>query len=68
LQSTWSYTKKPGKFCQKTSRHHKRLQQSSRMQNPISKNSVAFIYTNNDQTEKEYKKTISFILTSKKNT
>jgi hypothetical protein len=36
------------------------------MQNPISKNSVAFIYTNNDQTEKEYKKTISFILTSKK--
>jgi hypothetical protein len=29
--------------------------------------SVAFLYTNNEQTEKEYKKTIPFAIASKKN-
>jgi hypothetical protein len=43
-------------------RHHKYLQQSSRINYEIS---IAFPYTNNEQTEKEYRKTIQFTITSK---
>jgi hypothetical protein len=50
---------------QKTPRHHKHLQQSSRTQNQLQK-SVAFVYNNNEQIEKEYRKTIPFTVASKK--
>jgi hypothetical protein len=39
---------------QKTSRHHKHLQENSRIQINLQK-SVAFLYTNNEQIEKKYK-------------
>jgi hypothetical protein len=44
---------------QKTPRHHKQLQQSSRIQNH-------FLYTNDEQIEKEYRKTLPLITASKK--
>jgi hypothetical protein len=44
---------------QKTPRHHKQLQQSSRIQNH-------FLYTNDEQIEKEYRKTLPFTISSKK--
>jgi hypothetical protein len=50
---------------QKTPRHHKQLQQSSRIQNQLKK-TVAFLYTNNEQIEKAYRKTIPFTVASKK--
>jgi D-lyxose ketol-isomerase len=49
---------------QKTPRHHKQLQKS-RIQNHLQK-SVLFLYTNNEQTETEYRKIIPFTITSKK--
>jgi hypothetical protein len=45
----------------KTPRHHKQPQQCGRIQK-----SVAFLYTNNEQIEKEYRKTIPFAIASKK--
>jgi hypothetical protein len=50
----------------KTPRHHKEIQQCSRIQNHLTKNSVAFLYTNNEQTEKEYRETITFTIALKK--
>jgi hypothetical protein len=49
----------------KTPRHHKQLQQCGRIQNQLTE-SLAFLYTNNEQTEKEYMKTIPFTIASKK--
>jgi hypothetical protein len=59
------YLKDPRKLYPKTSRHHKQLQQCSRMQNQLTK-SAAFLYTNNEQIEKEYRKIIPFTIASKK--
>jgi hypothetical protein len=53
------------KLHPKTLRHHKYLQQSNRIQNQYTKKSVAFLYTNNEQTEKEIRETTSFIIASK---
>jgi hypothetical protein len=49
----------------KTLRHHKLLRQCSRIHNQLTK-SLAFLYTNNEQIEKEYIETIPFIIASKK--
>jgi hypothetical protein len=46
------YLNDPPKKHQKTPRHHKQLQQSGRIQINL-QNSVAFLYTNNEQTKKE---------------
>jgi hypothetical protein len=63
---TWSYTSKTQKKLHpKTPRHHKQLQQCSRIQNEHRK-SVAFLYTNNEQTEIEHRKTIPFAIASKR--
>jgi hypothetical protein len=58
------YLKDSKKIYLKTPRHHKHLQ-SGRIQNQLTK-SLAFLYTNNEQTEKEYMETISFTIASKK--
>jgi hypothetical protein len=58
------YLKDPKNLHQTTPRHHKHLQQSSRIQNQLTKIS-SFLYTSNEQTEKEYRKTIPFIIASK---
>jgi hypothetical protein len=53
------------KLQPKTPRHHKQLQQCSRIQNQLTKiNSLS--YTNNEQIEKEYRKTIPLTIASKK--
>jgi hypothetical protein len=49
----------------KTPRHHKQLQQSSRIQNQYTKKSIAYLYANNEQTEKEFRKTILLTIASK---
>jgi hypothetical protein len=46
------------------SRHHQQLQQYSRIQNQLTK--ISSLYTKDEQIEKEYRKTISFTITSKK--
>jgi hypothetical protein len=48
----------PKKLPLKTPRQHKQLQQSSRIQNQLTK-SVDFLYNNSEQIEKEYRKTIT---------
>jgi hypothetical protein len=58
--------KDPNTLHQKTPRHYKQLQQSSRIQNQFTKINT-FSITNNEQIEKEYRKTIPFIIASKKN-
>jgi hypothetical protein len=58
------YLKDPKKFNQKTSRHHKQLQQSSRIQNQLTTIS-SLLYSNDEQIEKEYKK-IQFTIDKKK--
>jgi hypothetical protein len=55
------YLKDPKKLHPKTSRHRKQFQQCSRIQNQPTK-IVAFLYTNNEQIEKEYRKTIPFTI------
>jgi hypothetical protein len=50
----------------KLPRLHKQFQQSSRVQNQLTKIS-SFLYTNNEQIEKEYRKTTPFTIASKKN-
>jgi hypothetical protein len=51
----------------KTPRHHKQLQQGIRIQNQLTKIiSFSIHTTTNEQTEKEYMKTIPFIVASKK--
>jgi hypothetical protein len=42
----------PKKTLPQNSRHHKQLQQDGRIQNQLTKKSLAFVYTNNEQTEK----------------
>jgi hypothetical protein len=59
------YLKDPKKLYPKTPTHHKQLQPCSSIQNQL-KNPVAFLYTNNEQIEKEYMKTIPFPIVSKK--
>jgi hypothetical protein len=49
----------------KTPRQHKQLQQVAGHSINLQK-SVAFLYTNNEQIEKEYRKTIPFTIASKK--
>jgi hypothetical protein len=56
---------KDSKESPKTSRHHKHLLQISRTQNQFIKISKAFLYTNTEQIEKEYRKTIPFTIASK---
>jgi hypothetical protein len=46
-------------------RLHRQLQQCSRIQNQLTK-ITSLLYTNNEQTEKEYRKTIPFKIASKK--
>jgi hypothetical protein len=53
------------KDCKKAPRHHKLLQKS-RIKKSIIQKPVAFLYMNNEQTEKKYRKTISFTIFSKK--
>jgi hypothetical protein len=53
--------KRPEKLHQKACRHHKHLQQSSRIQNQFTKT----LYTRNEQIEKECRKTIPFTIDSK---
>jgi hypothetical protein len=56
------------KLYQKTSRHHEQFQQSSRIKKSIYKNkftkSIAFLYTNNEQIKREYRKIIPFMTAS----
>jgi hypothetical protein len=59
------YLKDQKKLHPKTPRHHKQLQQCSRIQINLQK-STLFLHTNNEQTEKEYRKTIPFTIASKK--
>jgi hypothetical protein len=56
---------RPKKLYPKTPRHHKQIHQCGRIQNQLKK-SLAFLYTNNEQIEKEYMKTIPFTIASKK--
>ena len=53
------------RFHQQTTRTDKRIQQSSRHKINIQK-SVAFLYANNELTEKEIKKTSPFTIASKR--
>jgi hypothetical protein len=55
------YLKDPKKLYPKTLRHHKQLQYGGRIQNQPKK-SLAFLYTNNEQTKKEYMETIPFTI------
>jgi hypothetical protein len=50
----------------KTPRHHKHHQQCSRISKINLQKSVAFLYTSNEQTEKEYMKKIPFTIASRK--
>jgi hypothetical protein len=59
------YLKDPKNYP-KTHKHHKQLQQGDRIQNQLTK-IISFLYTNNEQTEKEYMQTILFTIVSKKN-
>jgi uncharacterized protein YlbG (UPF0298 family) len=59
------YLKDPKKLYPKTPRHHKQLQNGGRIQNQLKK-SLVFLYTNNEQIEKEYMETIPFTIASKK--
>jgi hypothetical protein len=61
-----SLFKDPKKLYPKTPRHCKQVQQDDRIQNQL-KTSLRFLYTNNEQTEKEYIQTIPFTIASKKN-
>jgi DNA-binding LytR/AlgR family response regulator len=56
---------RPEKLHQKPPRHHAQLQQVAGYKINLHK-LVAFLYTNNEQTEKEYRKSILFIIASKK--
>jgi hypothetical protein len=58
------YLKDPKNLYPKTVRHHKQLKQGSRIQDQLTK-IISFLYTNNEQTEKEYMETIPFTITSK---
>jgi hypothetical protein len=58
------YAKKWKTSTRKISRHYKLLQQRSRIQNQLQK-TVAFLYTNNEQNEKEYRNTFQFIIASR---
>jgi hypothetical protein len=58
------YLKRHEKLHQKNPRHHKQLQQCSRIQNQFKK-SVKFLYTNSEQIEEEYRKRIPFTVLSK---
>jgi hypothetical protein len=60
------HLKNPKKLHHKTPRHHKQPQQNSRIQNQCTKIS-SLSYTNNEQIEKEYRKTIPLKIASKKN-
>jgi hypothetical protein len=55
----------PQKLHPKTFRHHKELQQCNRIKINL-QNSAAFLYTNNQHIDKEYRKTIPFTIASKK--
>jgi hypothetical protein len=57
------YFKDPKNYS-KTSRHHKQLQADGGIQNQLKK-SLAFLYLNNKQNEKEYMETVSFTIASK---
>jgi hypothetical protein len=59
------YLKDPKELHPKTSGHHEKLQQLAGYK-INSQNSVVFLYSNNEQIEKEYGKTITFIIASKK--
>jgi hypothetical protein len=58
------YLKDLKNFTKKPPRHHKHLQQSSIIQNQYIK-LLAFLYTKNEQDEKEIRKTIPFTIASK---
>jgi hypothetical protein len=60
------YLKDPKNSTQKTPRHHKHLQPSGRIQNQLTKIISFFLYTNNEQTEKEYMELFPFTIASKK--
>jgi hypothetical protein len=53
------------KYSTQTPRLQKQLQQCSRIQNQLTK-IIAFLYTNNEEIEKKYRKTIPFTIASKK--
>jgi hypothetical protein len=59
------YLKDPKKLYPKTPRYHQHLQQVAGYKISLQK-SLAFVYTNNKQTEKEYMQTIPFTIASKK--
>jgi hypothetical protein len=59
------YLKDPKKLYTKTPRHHKQLSKVAGYKINLQK-SLAFLYTNNKQTEKGYMETISFTIASKK--
>ena len=54
----------PQRFHQETSRTDRWIQQSSRYKTNVQK-SVAFLYANNELTEREIKKIIPFTISSK---
>jgi hypothetical protein len=58
------YIKDPKNYP-KTPKCYKQLHQCGRIQNQLTK-TVRFLYTNNEQIEKEYMKTIPFVIVSKK--
>jgi hypothetical protein len=53
--------KRPRKLHQTSPRHLKHLQKRSRIQNQFT-----FLYNNNEQTEKKFRKTIPFTISAKK--
>jgi hypothetical protein len=55
---------RPKKLYSKTPRHHKQLQQCAGYTVKLQK-SLGFLYTNNENIEKEYMKTIPFTIASK---
>jgi K+-sensing histidine kinase KdpD len=59
------YVKDQKNSTKKLPQHHKHLLQSSRIQNQLTKIS-SFLYINNEQIEKQYRKTILFTIASKK--
>jgi hypothetical protein len=56
------YLKRPRKLHQRTPKHYKHLQQSSRVKNQLS---VTFPYTKSEPTEKEYRKNFPLTISSK---
>jgi hypothetical protein len=64
-QITWSYTKRPKNLYQNSPNVINSFSKVAGYKINLQK-SVAFLYTNSEQIEKEYRKIISFTIASKK--